>query len=123
MYKSRILPASEKDRLVGTEAEKLIPYITDEGPFVLVIELDDMIIGTWVLVPTYHAECVWIHSNYRNVPTIARRLVKGMMQMAHAVGAKNLVTTALNPSIEELVKKLDGKELPGKFFVFPVREY
>lgn len=122
MFTSKLIRVNEANKLVGTECEGLIPHLTPDGPYVLVVEKDDFVVGTWALIETHHAECVGIHPAYRNNPVVARRLIRGMMQMARAVGAKNLVTAALTEDVEKLiVEHLDGTELPGKHFVFPVK--
>jgi N-acyl-L-homoserine lactone synthetase len=120
MYETKILPKEEYQRLVGTEAEPLINDLGDETT-VLVIEKDGKIVGSWLMIQTYHAECVWIDPNEAGNPVIPNRLIKGMMNIAKAVGAKHLVTSALDKNVVRLiVEHLKGKKIPGKHFVFPV---
>lgn len=120
-YNTRLLPHSEWEKLVGTEAEPLIGEMDPNEVFVLVVEKDDKVIGSWLLVLKWHAECVWIHPDERHNPVVAGRLIQGMKKMALAVNTKNLLTSAVNPEIEHLITShLKGVELPGKMFVFPV---
>lgn len=122
MYTNSLVKVNESGKLIGTEAEELIPHLTPDGPYVLIVEKDDLVVGTWALIETYHAECVWIDPREKNNPVVAKRLIKGMMQMARSVGAKNLVTSCLTKEVEDLiVNHLGGTQLVGKHFVFPVK--
>lgn len=121
MYNTRILPFEEWQKLEGTEAEPLIDEMDPNEVFVLVVEKNNKVVGSWLLVLKWHAECVWIHPDERRNPVVAGRLIQGMKQMARRVNAQNLVTSAMNPEVKDLiVKHLQGVELPGKMFVFPV---
>lgn len=125
MYNTKILPANEWYRLEGTgaEAEKVIPHLDPRTTNIEVVEKDNKVVGSWLLFPVYHAECVWIHPDHRNNGVVAKRLVVGMHRMARELGVKNIVTAATDDKIKQLIlNHLDGRKLPGEFFVFPVGE-
>lgn len=121
-FKTRLLPRHELDRLVGTEAESIIPDLKKNSQiFVLVVEKNDIIVGTWVLMQCWHAECVWIKEEERGNPVIAGRLIKGMRQLGKTVETREILTSALTEEIENLITKhLEGSVIPGKLFRFPV---
>jgi N-acyl-L-homoserine lactone synthetase len=117
MYKTRILPVEEWYKLKGTEAEFAYEYFDVEHTSVMVIEKDRNIIATWSLVPYYHAECVWISNDYRGNPTVAKRLLVGMRQMAAGVGVSSVITTSISEQISKILEKINAKKLPGIHYV------
>lgn len=120
-YSSRILPKEEWHRLVGTEAEPIKDFLDPNEHFVLVVEKNKEIIGSWVMMLKWHAECVWISPEHRGNPVVAGRLMAGMKKMARNVNAKNLVTSSMDGEVTNLIMKhLKGVKLPGEHYVFPV---
>jgi GNAT acetyltransferase-like protein len=76
MMITRVLPDAEYPRLVGTEAEHFHP----PGSRVVVVEDDGQIVGCTVVFQAWHADCVWLHPQYRHGGA-ARALWRGMRQL------------------------------------------
>lgn len=117
MYDTRILPPEEWYKLNDTEAGSVYSYFDKEHTNVMVVEKDGNIVGTWSLMPYYHAECVWIAETHRGNPAIVKRLVTGMKQMADSVGALSVITTALDDKTAKLLEHLEAEKLPGEHYV------
>ncbi len=115
---TRLLPPEEWHRLVGTEAEALVPSLRPTHAGVVVVEdADGVIVGTWTLLRVVHAECVWVHPAHRGRGSVAARLLRGMSSLARAWGVDRVVTGACEPAVEALILKLGGQALPGRQFV------
>ena len=116
---TRMLPRKEYYKLVGTELEPVRDTLP-ENAHVFVAEDRGMVVGTWSLIPIYHAEGIWVHPDYRRKFAVAKSLIRGMRMLANALGVKVVVTTALNPGVERLVQHMHGDQLPGKHFLIKV---
>lgn len=116
MYSTRILPSNEWYKLDS----RYIPHeVFDEDTTnIMVVERDGVIVGSWSLMPFYHAECVWISENHKNNPAIARRLLIGMERMAKELGVEAVITTAASDRVSKILKKLKNAEkLPGENYL------
>lgn len=110
---TRILPQAEWPRLSGTEAETLWPYLNPANSQVLVVEEEEKIIGCWVLMQVLHAECVYIAPEHRQRSSVARRLLRGMKQLAYAAGMGGVYTAAISDDVKQLLAKLGATRVPG----------
>lgn len=119
--KTRILPPDEWSKLDGTEAGPAWRYLNPENTQVIVVEDADRIVGTWLMVRIVHAECIWIAPDYRGVFGVAKRLLKGMREIATAWGVDRVVTGSLTPHVTDLISRLGGTPMPCESFVLPVR--
>jgi hypothetical protein len=119
--KTRLLPREEYPRLVGTEAELIWPLLPEQAR-VIVVEEHGEIIGTWTLLPIWHAECVWVRPDHRSRSSVARRLLAGMWQAAKSVGTRSVWTAAMSDDVKVIIGKLNGQPLPGEHFVLPMGE-
>lgn len=119
---SRILDPSDWHRLVGTEVEHVWPLLNPEQTQILVIEDEGEIVGTLTLVSIWHAECLWIHPDYRKGCGVMRRLIDGMWNTAHRLGAKRLWSGSLSDATTNILHRLGAHEIPGRSFSFPVKE-
>src|SRR5258708_3987314 len=79
---TRILPATEWGRLIGTEAEVIWPHLVPERTTIVVVERDGQIVGCHVLSWLLHAECLWIAPQFRGRPSVARRLWLAVQHVA-----------------------------------------
>ena len=116
-FSTRLLPPEEWHKLAGTEPGKIIHVINKESSNIMVVEKDDTIVGSWSLIPYYHAECVWIREDFRNSAVVARRLITGMEQMANALGISSVITASTNKRVDRLIRHLKSKKLPGQHYV------
>ncbi len=119
---TRILPPAEWHRLVGTEAESIVPGLDPVDTRVLVVEADGEIVGTWVLLRMVHAECVWIAPAHRKRASVAVRLLTGMGDLARAWGVRSVWTGALTPDVMALIDRIGGVPIPGQHYAIPVAE-
>jgi len=117
---TRLLPSEEWPKLEGTEAETVWPHLTPDAK-VMVVEDDGAIVGCWLLLPTWHAECVWVHPDRRTKGSVARRLWHYMHTMARAMGLKAVVTSATDDHVRHLLVRHGAMELSGTHYVIPVR--
>jgi len=117
---ARILPPAEWPRLLGTEAETIWPRLDPENARVLVVEDEGEIVGTWTMLRVVHAECIWVAPKYRGVFGVAKRLLKGMREIATAWGAEKVITGSVSPEVTDLIVRFGGVPMPCESFVLPV---
>lgn len=120
---TRILPPADWPLLEGTELETVYPCLDPQTAKVIVVEDGALIVGCWALLPILHAECIWIHPDYRKrLKSPAVKLLRGMKETARASGAKAVITAALTDDVVGLIEHVGGVELPGRHFVMGVTE-
>lgn len=120
---TRILPPEDWPLLEGTELETVYPLLDPSKAKVIVVEDGPKIIACWALLSVLHAECVWIHPDYRKRGVSpAARLLAGMKRVARESGAKAVATAALTDDVVALIEHIGGKELPGRHFVIGITE-
>ncbi len=117
---ARVLDPSEWPTLAGTEAEAAWPYFDPQNAQVLVVEDEGRIVGTWTVMRVVHAECCWVHPDYRGSFGVTKRLLRGMRALATGWGARAVVTGAMTAQVKALVASLHGVPLPGEQFVIPL---
>jgi len=121
--RTRILPPEEWESLEGTELETVYPTLNPQTAKVIVVEDGAVLVGCWALLPMLHAECIWIHPDYRKRATSpAPHLWRAMQDTARAMGAPSVVTGALTDDVAALIQRVGGVELPGRHFVIGVTE-
>lgn len=118
---TRILPREEWPRLVGTEAEALLPTLDPEKAAIVVVEDDGAIVGCHVLFTMLHAECLWIHPEHRGRASAARRLWAAVQDEARAIGATALITGAANDRVRGLLAHVGATPLPVDQYVVPIQ--
>lgn len=117
---TRILPAAEYGRLVGTEAETVIASLTDTAR-VVVVEADGEIVGCHVLQPVVHAECLWIHPAHRKTSGVGRRLWRAVQrEVLEHYGARAFATAALSDEVRGLLAHVHAVKLDGDHYMVPV---
>lgn len=117
---ARVLPPEEWHRLEGTEAETVWRHFSPENTRVLVVEDGRRIVATWTMLRVVHAECIWIADSHRGSFAIARRLLRGLRDIALEWGVNRVVTGSVSPDVTALIKKVGGESLPCESFVIPV---
>lgn len=118
---SRVLPMSEYQRLTGTEAETVWPMLTKDA-LVVVIERDGTIIGCTVLIPVYHADCVWIHPDHRRRVGVWRALRRAIEATAQSVGLSALAVAATTGVMRRFLESVEAITLPGEHFVWVLKQ-
>lgn len=117
---SRVLPHEEWGKLAGTEAEAVWPHLDPETTRVLVVEDAGEVVGAWLMLRMVHAECLWIKPSHRGVYGVAKRLLKGMRQIATEWGAPKVITGSTDPHVTELIERFGGVPMPCETFILPV---
>lgn len=120
--KVRELDPLEWYKLDGMEAESVWPLLNPDRDRVIVVENDEKIVGSWILMQVFHMECVWVHPDHRGNGSVARRLLSGMMNLIKSLGLKGAVTNSMTPEIDKIIEKLNGVKIPGEFYFIPVGE-
>lgn len=116
----RELPPAEWHRLNGTEAEKLWPFVNPENTRVIVVEDEGRIVGVWAMLRTVHAECLWAAPSHRGSLGVAKRLFRGMREVAAEWGVDRVITGSVDPQVTGLIERFGGKPMPCESFVLPV---
>ncbi len=117
---TRILPKAEWPRLVGTEAEQVWPVIP-EASQIVVVEDGEKIVGCHLLIPYWHLECLWIDAKSRGNGGVARKLWRAVQNAAIALGAKSVLTAAIDDRVRGLLSHVGAVRLPGDHYVVPMR--
>lgn len=117
---TRILPQEEYSKLEPTSELGPVREQLPLGTQVIVAEEEEEVLGTWSLIPIVHLEGFWIHPDHRRKAGVGRALLRKMTETAKEMGAKVVITGAGDESIERLIKKVGGVELPVKMFAINV---
>lgn len=113
---TRDLPRAEWPRLAGTEVETIWPHLP-ESAHVLVVEDAGNIVGTWLISPVFHVECVWIAEAHRKQASVARRLLVGMKRLAASLGTRRVMTAAVSDDVRRILASLQATPVPGDHYV------
>lgn len=117
---ARLLPPEEWARLQGTEAETVWPSLTPAAR-VVVVEQDGVIVGCHLLQPVLHAECLWIHPDYRGRSSVARRLWAAVKQtVREQFGVEWFATAAVSDEVRTLLAHVGAVPLVGDHYMVPV---
>lgn len=116
---SRILPRAEWPRLVGTELEHVWPVLSEEDRIV-VVEEDGAIVACHGLWWALHLDGLWKQPG--TGAGVSRLLWETVQQTAWEMGARTVMTTAIDPRVRRLLTHVDAVPVPGEFFVVPMKE-
>lgn len=119
---TRILPPGEWVKLNGTEAETIWPHLNPFLAQVMVVEDGDAIVGCWILMPVWHAECLWIAPAHRKIGSVARKLWRAMREAVLARGSKTVTTASMSEDVTKLLEKVGAAKIPGDHFVMTFQE-
>jgi hypothetical protein len=121
MLRTRELPFAEWSRLVGTELETIWPSVNPETATVLVVEDEGQIVGTWMVMTVVHAEGVWIAPSHRGRGSVARRLLRGLREIAARAGVAGVVTGAKTDDVAGYLARVGARPVPGVPYYLPMR--
>lgn len=119
---SRVLPYAEWPKLDEVGAETVWHLLDPEHAQILVIEDEGQIVGTLTLMSVLHTECLWIKPSHRKGYGVMKRLLDGMWAGARAQGFRALWSGSMSDTMTNILHRLGASEVPGKAFVFPVKE-
>lgn len=119
-WETRILPPNEWHRLRVTNAMDVWSDLPHSSCAV-VVERNGEIIGSDLLVPVLHAECLWVHPEHRGKASVARRLWPAIRQAAREeFGVRSFAAVGVTKEVEGLLVHCHAKKLDGEHFIVPV---
>lgn len=118
--KERTLPPEEYARLKGTELENVWPVFPPEAR-VTVVEDDGEIVACWSAFPIVHVEGLWVKPTHKNA-RVVRSMINHTFENARQMGARAVLTSAVDEKVEHLALRVGGVPLPGKHFVINITE-
>lgn len=121
MLITRLLPWEEWPRLAGTELETVWPHLEPEKASVVVVEDGDRIVGCWAVWAVVHVEGLWVHPDYRQKPSVGRRLWRAMRRAVADRGSSAVVTAACSEAVRDLLATARATVVPGEFFVLSMK--
>lgn len=113
----RSLPASEWPRLSETEAKDIWQKLDPLMAKVIVVEEDDQIIASHVLLPVWHLECLWVHPDHRKRAGVLRRLWRGMLATMQSMEISAVATAACSDDVRRLLGHVHALPLVGDHFL------
>lgn len=119
---SRLLPPDQWPRLDEAGAETVWRLLDPRHAEILVIEDEGQIVGTLTLMTVLHTECLWIKPSHRKGYGVMKRLLDGMWSAAHVKGVTALWSGSMSDTMTNILHRLGASEVPGRSFVFPVKE-
>lgn len=118
---TRVLDVDEYDLLIGTEADAILPLLTDDSR-VVVVEHQGQVVGCHVLQRCLHAECLWIHPDHRGKASVARRLWAGVQrEVREHFGARAFLTAAVSDDVRHLLEHVGATRVEADQYVVPVK--
>ena len=109
---SRTLPPEEWPRLEGTEAGAVWQTFNPENTVVTVVEKDGKIVGVWTALRVVMMECLWIVPEERGSFGVAKRLLRGMRDVARKWGAKVVYTGSATRHLTHQILRFGGVPSP-----------
>ncbi len=119
---TRILPPEEWSKLAGTEADAVIPHLATLHAQAMVVEQDGAVVGSWLLIPMWHAECLWIAPAHRGKSSVGRRLLRGLRAAATTLGIDRVWTGSMDVGTTRLLAHYGAAQMPGEHFVMTMRK-
>jgi len=116
----RILARDEYPRLVGTYLEPLIEALPLDADVIVVEDANGVIVGGWSAFPVTHLEGIFIAPEHQKTGRVARHLLAGMTEQLKARGIRRVVTAAITPDVEDLIRRIGGTPLQGAHFVVEI---
>jgi hypothetical protein len=116
---TRLLPMEEWGKL---DAAGLSGITLTDACRVIAVEESGQIAGVVVLMPTIHAEGLWIAPEYRRRGGVMRRLWRAMRREASDMGVRSVLSSAICDTMRDVIPRLGGQQLPGALYVIPVGE-
>lgn len=119
-YTTRILPAEEWHRLLGTELDEFVPLLDPTYTQIVVVEHDGEIVASWAATRLVHLEGIWISPAYRKSPSVGRRLLLAARQAVRSMGATWALTGCASEDVRAMLDKVGARRLPMDAYVMPV---
>jgi hypothetical protein len=118
---TRVLPVDEWSRLAGTELADVWPYLDSNRNQIVVVEREDVMVGTLVLMQALHAEFLWMAPEERGRVAVGRRLLTALRTEAHMQGWPTVLMAAMSSQMLAIVQKLGAEPLPGCHYVLSMK--
>lgn len=117
---TRMLPREEWAQLADTDLWPLLDTPDTSRVQVVVVERDGVIVGHWALTCFLHAHVAWIHPDDRRRGGVARRLVRGIRDVAAGFGFTGVMLAASDDAHRDFLSRLGASALPGQAFFLPL---
>lgn len=117
---ARILPPSEWARLAGTPVNPA--DLSPDNALVVVVEHHGTIVGCWMALNTMHVEGLWIAPEHQGHAGTARALMTTMVGELLKAGVDGVLTSAITPEVEAMIRKAGGSQVPGTLWIIPLKE-
>lgn len=116
---TRVLPKEEWPRLAETEAGAFWDRLPEMSQVMVVEDSTGTIVGSWILVPIWHAEGLWIAPAHRKQASVARRLWTSLWRRCRELGIAAVVTAAAehDAEVQGLLEKVSASPIEGKAYV------
>lgn len=117
---ARLLPSEEWPRLeaLGPAWPAMDPETNNVR--VIVVEQDGQIVATVVALRVVHVHGLWIAPSHRRSRGVWTRLWMGLRRVAQDWRVPAVLTEALPPGMDEIVKKLGGVDGHGPTVIIPL---
>lgn len=119
---SRLLPHAEWPKLAETGMAIVAATLNPETDDVVVVESDGVIVGAWSFKIIPHVEGLWIAEGERGKTSVARRLWRGMQDLAAQRGALVVMTGAGSDEVRELLDHAGATTVGAEQFYLPMKE-
>lgn len=122
MYRFRVLPPAEWDRLkdFGVFAQAGLLRSADHATIVVVETRDGKIAGSWFAADLVLLEGLHIAEEYRKSPAVARKLVVGMIEFLREREVRLAMTVTVDAEIAAMTRKAGFVPLPGTLHLLTV---
>jgi hypothetical protein len=108
---TRILDASEWDRLGQSGLLTLLPYVDPRDARVVVVEENGEILASLAVLRMAHFEGLWIEPSHRGNAGVGRALIRAAFHVAHEWGDW-AIGCAATGTMQDVMVRLGGAKIP-----------
>ena len=127
MIRARILPPAESARAIeagGPLQDLQVDPAKLATMRIAVVEVDDRVVGYWVVWYGLHVEPLWIQEAYRGHPGVARGLLEGMQHIVESSGEQAAFCVLEEENLGvlgEAAERLGFQPAPGVLYYLVVQ--
>lgn len=116
---TRLLPPEDWAKLAETECGPLWASLPAQSQVLVVEDADGAIVGSWILLPVWHAEALWIAPAHRQQASVGRRLWRGLWKRCRELGIAAVVTAAAeqDATVQGLLEKVQASRIDGHAYI------
>lgn len=109
--RTRVLPVEEWPRLKHTDAETVWPMLDPDRTLIVVVEDDGLIVAHHILSFVLHAECLWVHPDYRKGLAGGRLWQAVKRAVLAGMRTRGFWTAAETDEVKALIAKVGGTRI------------